>query len=128
MVGRFQVKHVRFPGAEGLLGVGANHTPFVSKLKSGILFFETVQSERQYYYVSGGLVHIESNNLDILVESLESPKEIDKQKAKDLEKQSLEVLKHLTPQTDISRTLEALEQARQRIQLVESVEGRNPGH
>lgn len=128
VIGNFQVKQVQLPGALGYLGIGANHASLVSKMRPGILSFETTQNEKFRYYVSGGLMQAAKNRVEVLLESAESPTALDKVRAQKAEARALERLKHLTPDVNIPRALSALERARQRIMLVEQANDRNPTH
>ncbi len=126
IVGTFQVKHVQLPGAYGRIGVGVNHAPLISKIQSGVLSFETEQSEKYRYFVSTGVAHISKNNLDVLIESAEAPTDLDKERAKKAEERALNRLKNLTPNINIPRALSSLERARQRIMLAEQPDERSP--
>lgn len=125
VVGTFEVEHVLLPGAQGILGIGSNHTPFVTKVSSGILNFETTKKEKFRYYVSGGFAQVANNHLDVLIENIESPTEVDKARAKKAEERALARLKHLTPELNIPRALSALKRARQRLLLVDHTHDRS---
>ena len=51
-----EVAQVIIPGSEGEYGVTANHVPYVSQLKAGVLqiIHEDGSSEPEKYFVSGG--------------------------------------------------------------------------
>ena len=128
VIGTFHVKQVQLPGALGYFGIGANHAPLVSKLRPGIVSFETTKNEKFRYYVSGGLFQVAQNKVDVLIESAESPTDLDKARAQKAEARALERLKHLKPDVNIPRSLSALERARQRIMLAEQPNDRNSHH
>lgn len=128
VIGHFQVKNVQLPGALGYLGIGANHAPLISKMRPGVLSFETEQSQKFRYYVSGGIMQVGKNVVEVLLESAESPDTLDKARAQKAEARALDRLKHLTPSVNIPRALSALERARQRIMMVEQSSDRSAHH
>ncbi|MBI2603860.1 MAG: ATP synthase F1 subunit epsilon [Deltaproteobacteria bacterium] len=126
LIGSFSVSHIHTPADGGYIGIGLNHAPFVTRLRPGILGFNTEKKERKDYYVSGGLVQVANNVADVLVEDAESFSEIDRDRAEAAEKRALERLhrRDLTEPVDIDRALAALERARSRIWFIEKLKER----
>jgi F-type H+-transporting ATPase subunit epsilon len=124
VVGTFEIEHVCLPGAQGMLGIGMNHAPFVTKVNSGILTIETSKKETIHYYVSEGFAQVAKNRLDILIENVEAPSDIDKMRAKKAEERALQRLKQLSPEVNIPRALGALKRARERLLLIENLDSR----
>lgn len=71
---------VTAPGVGGDFGVLANHAPFLSALKIGVLSYE-IDKNRSDMMISGGFCEVSSNKATFLVESAESGKEIDVERA-----------------------------------------------
>lgn len=71
---------VTAPGVGGDFGILANHAPFLSALKIGILSYETGKN-RVDMMISGGFCEVSGNKVTFLVESAERGNEIDVERA-----------------------------------------------
>ncbi|THB79352.1 MAG: F0F1 ATP synthase subunit epsilon [Desulfobulbaceae bacterium] len=71
---------VNAPGYGGDFGVLANHAPFLSTIKIGILSYETGK-KREYLMISGGFCEVSNNKITFLVESAEFGNQIDVDRA-----------------------------------------------
>ena len=71
---------VNAPGYGGDFGVLANHAPFLSTIKTGILSYETGK-KREHLMVSGGFCEVSNNKITFLVESAEFGYRIDVERA-----------------------------------------------
>ena len=71
---------VNAPGYGGDFGVLANHAPFLSTIKIGILSYETGK-KRESLMISGGFCEVSNNKITFLVESAEFGTQIDVDRA-----------------------------------------------
>ena len=71
---------VNAPGYGGDFGVLANHAPFLSTIKIGLLTYETGK-ERKSLMISGGFSEVSNNKITFLVESAEEGSQIDVDRA-----------------------------------------------
>ena len=71
---------VNAPGYGGDFGVLANHAPFLSTIKIGILSYETGK-KRENLMISGGFCEVSNNKITFLVESAEFGNQIDVERA-----------------------------------------------
>lgn len=71
---------VNAPGYGGDFGVLANHAPFLSTIKIGILTYEA-GNDRKSLMISGGFSEVSNNKITFLVESAEVGSEIDVDRA-----------------------------------------------
>ena len=71
---------VNAPGYGGDFGVLANHAPFLSTIKIGILSYETGKN-REHLMISGGFCEVSNNKITFLVESAEFGSQIDVERA-----------------------------------------------
>jgi F-type H+-transporting ATPase subunit epsilon len=71
---------VNAPGYGGDFGVLANHAPFLSTIKIGILSYETGK-KREHLMISGGFCEVSNNKITFLVESAEFGSQIDVDRA-----------------------------------------------
>lgn len=71
---------VNAPGYGGDFGVLANHAPFLSTIKTGILSYE-IGKKREHLMVSGGFCEVSNNKITFLVESADFGHQIDVERA-----------------------------------------------
>jgi F-type H+-transporting ATPase subunit epsilon len=71
---------VNAPGYGGDFGVLANHAPFLSTIKIGILSYEK-GNKRENLMISGGFCEVSNNQITFLVESAEFGRAIDVDRA-----------------------------------------------
>ncbi len=71
---------VNAPGYGGDFGVLANHAPFLSTIKTGLLSYERGK-KRENIMISGGFCEVSNNKITFLVESAEHGRQIDVDRA-----------------------------------------------
>ena len=76
-----EVDSVTVPTASGEAGILQNHAPLVSALKPGVLTY-AIKGATDKLAISSGFVEVNSDLVSVLVDSAESPDEIDAAAAK----------------------------------------------
>jgi F-type H+-transporting ATPase subunit epsilon len=71
---------VTAPGYGGEFGVLANHAPFLSTIKIGVMSYKKAGHEEQLI-ISGGFCKVSDNRITFLVESAERGRDIDVDRA-----------------------------------------------
>ena len=64
-----KVENILVPGMVGDFLVLSNHAPCVSSIRPGFLEFSEGTSDKQRYFVSGGIIEVINNNVSVLVDS-----------------------------------------------------------
>ena len=64
-----KVENVLVPGMVGDFLVLSNHAPCVSSIRPGFLEFSEGTSDKQRYFVSGGIIEVNNNMVSVLVDS-----------------------------------------------------------
>ena len=64
-----KVENILVPGMVGDFLVLANHAPCISSIRPGFLEFSEGTSDKQRYFVSGGIIEVINNNVSVLVDS-----------------------------------------------------------
>jgi len=90
---------VNAPGYGGDFGVLANHAPFLSTLKIGLLTYETGK-DRKSLMISGGFAEVSNNTITFLVESAEVGSEIDVDRAMKAKERAEKRLAQAAAQSD----------------------------
>ena len=110
---------VNAPGYGGDFGVLANHAPFLSTIKIGILTYETGK-KRENLMISGGFCEVSNNKITFLVESAEFGKQIDVERAMKAKERAEKRLAQAASSDDsinIARAEAALQRAIVRLKL-----------
>ena len=64
-----KVENILVPGMVGDFLVLSNHAPCISSIRPGFLEFSEGTSDRQRYFVSGGIIEVINNVVSVLVDS-----------------------------------------------------------
>ena len=117
-----EVDIVTAPGYGGEFGVLANHAPFLSTIKTGLLTYKTGAQE-ETLMVSGGFCEVSNNKLTFLVESAERGADIDVERAMRAKERAEKRLAEAQAQKekfDRTRAEAALQRALSRLKVAET--------
>ena len=64
-----EVENILVPGMVGDFLVLSNHAPCISSIRPGFLEFSEGTSDKQRYFVSGGIIEVINNMVSVLVDS-----------------------------------------------------------
>ena len=111
-----QVDEVQIPGAQGYLGVLPGHTPLLTTLQVGQLWYRQGQ-ERHYLSIAFGFAEVQPDRVTILAQIAERADEIDVARAEAAKKRAEERLTKATVDMDFERARIALMKALIRLQV-----------
>ena len=74
-----KVENILVPGMVGDFLVLSNHAPCISSIRPGFLEFSEGTSDKQRYFVSGGIIEVINNTVSVLVDSAVSSDKIVKE-------------------------------------------------
>ncbi|MEO1101647.1 MAG: F0F1 ATP synthase subunit epsilon [Pseudomonadota bacterium] len=90
-----EVDHVIAPGSDGEFGVLANHAPFMSTLKNGVVRVLEGETVTMRIFVRGGFADVTPDGLTILAEEAKDLADVDASEvATELQQTREELLKH----------------------------------
>jgi len=116
-----EVDEVQIPGSEGSLGVLPGHTPLLTALKVGELWYR-VGAEKHYVSVAYGFAEVLPDHVTILARVAERAEEVDIERARAAEKRARERL--ATPglvDVDFERVRIDLLKSLSRLQVAEKI-------
>ena len=113
---RETVDEVQIPGAEGYLGVLPGHTPLLTTLHVGQLWYRQGQ-EKHYLAIAFGFAEIQPDRVTILAQVAERADEIDVARAEQAKKRAENRLEKPTHDMDFERARIALMKALIRLQV-----------
>ena len=87
------VEMVYAPAEMGEVGVSPKHTPLITKLKPGDVRAQISKDEMKTFYVSGGILEIQPNEVTILSDTAIREDDLDEERALEAERQAKEAMK-----------------------------------
>lgn len=108
--------HVIVPGVDGDFGISFDHTPFITKIRTGVL--QLFQNENcEEYAIHDGFVTVENNVIKIVCDTIERKDEIDIARAKASKERAEERLKSSKENINFRRAEASLKKALVRLEL-----------
>lgn len=114
------VDEVQIPGAEGFLGVLPGHTPLVTSLRVGELWFRQGE-ERRFASVAFGFAEILPDRVTVLARIAERAEAIDVDRARAAERRARKRLETRAVDVDFERARIALLKSLVRLQVASKV-------
>jgi F-type H+-transporting ATPase subunit epsilon len=111
-----QVDEVQIPGADGYLGILPGHTPLLTTLQVGTLWYRQGQ-EKHYLAIAFGFAEVQPDRVTILAMIAEKADEIDLARAEAAKKRAEERLAKPTTDIDFERARIAMLKALIRLQV-----------
>lgn len=113
-----EVERVVAPGSEGYFEVLPKHTPFLTGLKVGQIFYSK-NGEEAVLSTSGGFVEVWMDRVTVLAETVEQAHEIDRERAEAARQRAERRLEERAAETDVVRAEAALKRALNRLRVAE---------
>jgi F-type H+-transporting ATPase subunit epsilon len=111
-----QVDEVQIPGADGYLGILPGHTPLLTTLQVGTLWYRQGH-EKHYLAIAFGFAEVQPDRVTILAMIAEKADEIDLARAEAAKKRAEERLAKPTTDMDFERARIAMLKALIRLQV-----------
>ena len=110
-----EAKSVSMYTTEGSIGILAHHSNLIMAVVPGELTFEDAAGNRETVIVSDGLLKVENGEAMILVDTAESPADIDEARARRSEEEAREKLRRANTYRDYAHANAELARAMIRI-------------
>jgi F-type H+-transporting ATPase subunit epsilon len=117
---RESVDEIQIPGSEGYLGVLPGHTPLLTSLQVGELWFRQ-GDETSYAAVAFGFAEILPDRVTILAQIAERAEDIDVERAQEAERRARERLNKSVANVDFERARIALMKSLMRLQVASKI-------
>lgn len=112
---RRPVAALRFPGADGSVGIYPRHAPLMSVVTCGLLVLRRVDGSREDFAVGEGFIEVHPGSATLLVEFLHGPDDIDTDRAHAAMERASGRLRRRDPAIDTARAEAALCRAIMRL-------------
>ena len=116
LYGTFEASKVHATTKLGECALLPNHMPLVAMLEISKLIL-TIKDEDQIFAISGGILHLHDNEIDLLVNAIEGQDEIDLERAQKSAERAKLRLEKKDANTSIRRAEIALQRAINRIDV-----------
>ena len=113
---REEVDEVELPGSEGYFGVLPGHTPLLSMLKVGELWYR-LGADKHYLHVASGFVEVLPDQVTVLARIAERAEEIDRARAEAAKTRAEQRLSTPLGDMDFERARVALLKSMMRLQV-----------
>ena len=116
-----EVEMVYAPAEMGEGGISPKHTPLITKLKPGDVRAQINKDEMKTFYVSGGILEIQPNEVTILSDTALREDDLDEERALEAEKLAQEAMKNSSNEVDASKAKSELLQAAAQLRLIKKL-------
>jgi F-type H+-transporting ATPase subunit epsilon len=115
------VEMVVAPGSMGDLGVTAGHAPLLTDLKPGPVRLVKQNGEEEVYYLSGGYLEVQPNNISILADTAVRANDIDEAAAAEAIKEAMGAIANQSGEIEYSKAASMLAQATAQLRTVQTL-------
>jgi len=112
------------PGKDGDLGIAPKHTPLLTTLRPGEIELHKEGAEKEYIYVTGGILEVQPHMVTILADSATHSEELDEEAALEAKNQAEDALKGANKKEDLEQAQAQLVEAAARYSAVKKLKGR----
>ncbi len=115
-----QAKMFFAKGADGDLGIAPGHLQLLTSVAPGPVRIETAEGTEELLYVSGGILEVQPDQVSILADTVERPKDVNEAAAKEAEAAAERILKNQKAGTpDYLKAQQDLAEAMAKLRVVE---------
>ena len=116
-----EVEMVYAPAEMGEVGISPKHTPLITKLKPGDVRAQINKDEMKTFYVSGGILEIQPNEVTILSDTALREDDLDEERALEAERLAQEAMKNSASEVDATKAKSELLQAAAQLRLIKKL-------
>ncbi len=108
-------------GTLGDLGITPNHTPLLTELKPGPIRLVTDSGEEEVFYVSGGFLEVQPNQIKILADTALRADDMSEAAAEEAKLQAEKALENQSGEFDYSKAATQLAEAAAQLRTVQAL-------
>ena len=116
-----EVEMIYAPAEMGEVGISPKHAPLITKLKPGDVRAQINKDEMKTFYVSGGILEIQPNEVTILSDTALRENDLDEERALEAEKLAKEAMKNSSNEVDSTKAKSELLQAAAQLRLIKKL-------
>jgi F-type H+-transporting ATPase subunit epsilon len=119
-----EVEMVFAPAEMGEVGITPKHTPLITRLKPGDVRAQISKDEIETFYVSGGILEIQPNEVTILSDTALRGEDLDEERALEAEKLAQDAMKNSGSDIDAAKAKSELLQAAAQLRLIKKLKSK----
>ena len=112
------------PGKDGDLGIAPKHTPLLTTLRPGEVEVHKEVEDKEYIYVTGGILEVQPHMVTILADSATRSDELDEEAALEAKNQAEQALQGADKKEDLEQAQAQLAEAAARYSAVKKLKGK----
>ena len=112
------------PGKDGDLGIAPKHTPLLTTLRPGEVEVHKEGEDKEYIYVTGGILEVQPHMVTILADSATHSDELDEEAAREAKNQAEQALQGADKKEDLEQAQAQLAEAAARFSAVKKLKGK----
>ncbi len=112
------------PGKDGDLGIAPKHTPLLTTLRPGEIEVHKEGEDKEYIYVTGGILEAQPHMVTILADSATHSDELDEEAALEAKNQAEKALQGADKKEDLEQAQAQLVEAAARYSAVKKLKGK----
>ena len=112
------------PGKDGDLGIAPKHTPLLTTLRPGEVEVHKDGEDKEYIYVTGGILEVQPHMVTILADSATHSDELDEEAAREAKNQAEQALQGADKKEDLEQAQAQLAEAAARYSAVKKLKGK----
>lgn len=114
------------PALMGEVGIFPNHTPMLTRIRSGMVRIKAPLKDEEAVYVSGGMLEVQPDVVTILADTAIRGKDLDEAKALEAKRRAEEAMKNKISEIEYARAQAELIEAAAQLTAIQKL--RNRGH
>ncbi len=119
------VETVIATGSEGELGVSPGHAPLLTGLKPGPIRIIKQNGEEEIYYISGGYLEVQPNNIKVLADTALRADDMNEAAAEAAKQEAEHALANQKSELDYSRAAAQLSEATAQLRTLQKLRNKN---
>ena len=112
------------PAEMGEVGITPQHTPLITKLKPGDVRAQISKDEIETFFVSGGILEVQPNEVTILSDTALRGEDLDEERAMEAERLAQEAMKNSSSDVDTAKAKSELLQAAAQLRLIKKLKSK----
>ena len=118
------VEMVYAPAEMGEVGISPKHTPLITRLKPGDVRAQINKDQIETFFVSGGILEIQPNEVTILSDTALREEDLDEERALEAERAAKEAMKNSEGDIDTDKAKAELLQAAAQLRLIRKLKSK----
>ncbi len=112
------------PAEMGEVGISPKHTPLITRLKPGDVRAQINKDQIETFFVSGGILEIQPNEVTILSDTALREEDLDEERALEAERAAKEAMKNSEGDIDTDKAKAELLQAAAQLRLIRKLKSK----